>query len=575
MLVAASNLVPYVLPQSHNTAREWAIRSYHRRKLQVKDLLHQALSNIHLSFDLWTSTNHFAFNAIIAHFVTPNYQVASVLLAFRNLLGPHSGENIAASVQEVVQEYEIQSRIGCFVLDNASSNDTAVEALGKLYKWPKNEHKQRRLRCMGHVIHLVAHAFILGEKAEIFEQALAKTERGEDDQKDAVKLWQLCGPIGKLHYTVVYILRSPQRRQAFKKGNDECEATDLVPKQDNSTRWNSIYQMIKRALRLRQQINLFCFYTYKEDFTNDMQLNEDDWYILVQLAAALVHFENATEALQGQAKNSEFGQMGECIPIIEALSNELSELQNRFPLNTTFTSTDLDDLPSLLKDFPPRPGNDPASGFITECTNRAHAKLSQYYGLTDESTWFIAGMILNPTIKWRWCKKNWVDKPEWFSQAQDNMRRLWRTYKPSQAPTTKRRHHPDRGQQPSKSIRREGNYRDSVLYNWRTNDSEDDDDEESLDQYESYIQEKRLPFHEGCESTVNLLFDYWKDKAKKWPELTRFAFDALSIPAMSAECERCFSSGKNMISDSRYSLAPATIEACECNRHWIMHKTAP
>jgi hypothetical protein len=94
---------------------------------------------------------------------------------------------------------------------------------------------------MGHIVNLVAQAFLLGEKQEIFEQALAKANRGDDTEDDAVKLWQLCGPIGKLHYTVVFILRTPQRRQAFKRGSDECEATDLVPKRDNLTRWNSIY----------------------------------------------------------------------------------------------------------------------------------------------------------------------------------------------------------------------------------------------------------------------------------------------------------------------------------------------
>ena len=87
--------------------------------------------------------------------MAPDYTITSILLAFRNLLSPHSGENIATSVQEVVQEYEIQSSLGCFVLNNVYSNDTAVKTLGKAYKWLKNEHKQRRLRCIGHVINLV------------------------------------------------------------------------------------------------------------------------------------------------------------------------------------------------------------------------------------------------------------------------------------------------------------------------------------------------------------------------------------------------------------------------------------
>jgi len=174
----------------------------------------------------------------------------------------------------VVQEYNIQSRLGCFILDNTTNNNTAVRTLGEIYKWPKTEHRQRRLRCMGHIINLVAQAFILEEKAELFEQALAKAERGEDSKDDAVKLWQICGPIGKLHYAVIFILRTPQRRHEFKRGGDACEATELVPKRDNSTRWNSIYEMIKRALKLRDQIKLFCAYTYVLDFKSEMVLDK-------------------------------------------------------------------------------------------------------------------------------------------------------------------------------------------------------------------------------------------------------------------------------------------------------------
>lgn len=35
------------------------------------------------------------------------------------------------------------------------------------------------------------------------------------------RLWQICGPIGKLHYIVVYVLRTPQRRRAFKAGGED------------------------------------------------------------------------------------------------------------------------------------------------------------------------------------------------------------------------------------------------------------------------------------------------------------------------------------------------------------------
>ena len=47
------------------------------------------------------------------------------------------------------------------------------------------------------------------------------------------------------------------------------------------------------------------------------------------------------------------------------------------------------------------------------------------------------------------------------------------------------------------------------------------------------------------------------------------AFDMLSIPAMSAECERVFSSAKLLITDRRGRLKEDIIEASECLKSWI------
>lgn len=571
LLITLSDLVPDLLPSSHNTVRSWVLKSYEKRKQKVRNILHQARSNIHLSFDLWTSPNHHAFNAIVAHYVTSDYKVASTLLAFRNLLGPHSGENIAGSVQDVCEEYEIWPRLGCFVLDNATNNDSCIAALGAVYNWTPKQQKQRRLRCIGHIINLVAQAFILGEKAEIFEQALTAAERGRDDE---VQLWQLCGPIGKLHYIVVYILKTPQRRQQFKAaGGENYEPTELMPKRDNSTRWNSVYCMIQRALKLRQPLNLFCHYTAKDDFPEVMRLHEDDWYILTHLADAMKCFEQATKALEGCAMNTEFGSMSESIPVIEALQTQLTELQLRFPLPNTFQSTSLNSLSTNLPIEPSdQPGANPATGFIIECTNRAFLKLAEYYGKTDDSIWYTAGLILNPTIKWKYLKYQWRDKPDWLDTAKLEMKKLWAQYRattPVKA-NTRKRTLPHRGPQPAKSIRREDNFRDNALYSWRQA-TDSSDDELQLDEYEQYLAEK---VQGDSEVSNQYILEYWAANSTRWPNLSKLAFDALSIPAMSAECERCFSSGGRLIGDDRYSLAPDTIEASECNRHWLIHKTA-
>ena len=50
--------------------------------------------------------------------------------------------------------------------------------------------------------------------------------------------------------------------------------------------------------------------------------------------------------------------------------------------------------------------------------------------------------------------------------------------------------------------------------------------------------------------------------------LSQYALDTLCCPAMSAECERVFSSTKRLITPDRNALAEDIIEAYECLKAW-------
>ena|SRR5271170_5370980 len=52
------------------------------------------------------------------------------------------------------------------------------------------------------------------------------------------------------------------------------------------------------------------------------------------------------------------------------------------------------------------------------------------------------------------------------------------------------------------------------------------------------------------------------------PQVRQLAFDTLSAPAMSAECERIFSSCKKLITAERNKLRDDIIEATECLKGW-------
>jgi hypothetical protein len=90
-----------------------------------------ARSNIHISFDLWTSPNYYTILYVNAHFINENGQRRTVLLGLRRVIGEHSGENMAVVLLELFKEYCIDGRIGFFMLDNAELNDTCVEVVLK------------------------------------------------------------------------------------------------------------------------------------------------------------------------------------------------------------------------------------------------------------------------------------------------------------------------------------------------------------------------------------------------------------------------------------------------------------
>jgi hypothetical protein len=202
---------------SRNTFRNWVLEEFKTQKKRLRKELKKARSNIHFSFDLWTSSNFYAMIAIVAHFIDSNGCRQTKLLAIRQLKGEHSGENIAEAILQVIKEYRISKRVGFFVLDNASSNDVAVDhILCSLYPGMSNiARKRRRLRCLAHIINLVAKAFLLGPKADDVDDELFLAQRHSNFQKMG-DIWRKHGPLGRLQNLIRHIRLTPQRRQKFK-----------------------------------------------------------------------------------------------------------------------------------------------------------------------------------------------------------------------------------------------------------------------------------------------------------------------------------------------------------------------
>jgi hypothetical protein len=131
-----------------DTMKQFTLKDFEQRKEIVKEDLRLSKSKIHISFDLWTSTNKLAM-----------LTARSLLIRLREVIGAHSGDNIAVCVLQVIKEMLIADRVGYFVADNESPNDTAVAAVCRELNLA--DPARRRLRYLDHIINLSAKGFIV------------------------------------------------------------------------------------------------------------------------------------------------------------------------------------------------------------------------------------------------------------------------------------------------------------------------------------------------------------------------------------------------------------------------------
>jgi hypothetical protein len=87
---------------------------------------------------------------------------------------------------------------------------------------------------------------------------------------------------------------------------------------------------------------------------------------------------------------------------------------------------------------------------------------------------------------------------------------------------------------------------------------------QSQDQFDNYCAE--TPSYEISLSPIQ----WWAQdvQQRRWPRLSRFALDILSIPAMSDKPERIFSGARRTISWEKAQLNPDTVELRELLKDW-------
>jgi len=185
------------------------------------------------------------------------------------------------------------------------------------------------------------------------------------------------------------------------------------------------------------------------------------------------------------------------------------------------------------------------SSHLLSSINLAWGLLDRYYTMTDMRPDLHSAVALHPDMKFQYFEQKWSDHPDRIALAQMNSTNLWETEFRDLAQVE------ELPQVPAASLFSKATSRveENILPLWkqhmraRLSTAEPKDDVSSKDRF--------LQFENTTTAEVNDLITFWSDQqdSPRWRQLAHMALTVHSIPAMSTQVERLFSSAKLFISD--------------------------
>jgi hypothetical protein len=301
---------------------------------------------------------------------------------------------------------------------------------------------------------------------------------------------------------------------------------------DNATRWNSTYLMVNRALELQGPIDTFS-HEFRKDLGIDL-LSDEDWEVIKDIHHALRPFWELTLVLQSKNENGHHGYIWEWLPSLDLLLKHMEELDKWLKTRTSRNT-------------------------LVLATDEAWKILRKYYNLTDNCH-HIYGMatLLNPTMGPQYFKDKWKGLTQANLQIQlllDHCKAWWEHEYPQRNPLSDDEEEPLIPQVKQNILEKFcfGDFNKSIV---PPNGRRTDD-------FQQYLKQTRPTTFKAKEADIAT---WWTES--RYPTLRQLAYDTVSCPAMSAECERVFSAAGQMLTPSRNALHSDVIEACQCLKYW-------
>ncbi|KAH9119582.1 hypothetical protein AeMF1_007797 [Aphanomyces euteiches] len=293
---------------------------------------------IGLTTDMWTSIAKRGYMVVTLHYIDTAWQMRSVIIAFKRVMYPHTGERLARHLLEGVEEMSprLLPCLWCITGDNASTNTIMVAAINRMLpefitKYQDSTVDQdaesltapyNRLYQMwqgGQVILLRCFAHTL--------QLAVKVGLSKCPAIDAA--------IGHFRDIAKKIIDSPKLLEALHAVSSTVKIKPRVLELDVPTRWNSTWSMVSTILALKPAIIelLRRIRNGHDGFVNFVigpkdhlarDIAESMWSALEDFCAFLKTFKDATVVMSA----SKYPTLGLIVPLMVVIKQRLSDAVN-------------------------------------------------------------------------------------------------------------------------------------------------------------------------------------------------------------------------------------------------------
>lgn len=251
----------YALPSKFTIKENIMKNLYFQAKNKLKEVLHD-INYVAITTDCWTSQATESYLTATCQFINNNFELKTASLSTKQLLKNHTAQNLADTLEDIFNDWNIGNKVACIVTDNAQNMVKMCEIL-----------KKNHLPCYAHTLNLAVQENL---KLDCIKHILNKC-------KNIVRFFK-----NSTHATGIF-----NEEQKNELHNDTTYPLKLV--QEVITRWNSSLNMIRRIIKTKDPLNRTLLKVKKAP----APLSAEEIVILSEIEECLDSFDEATFKVSG------------------------------------------------------------------------------------------------------------------------------------------------------------------------------------------------------------------------------------------------------------------------------------